>query len=477
MKITRLTAAILTLTPVVAFAAPVTEFEYKKKGFKITVDERSESVNIRIPKDTKKPTLSITAPDANGISHNYFTEFNVGRRGLNIDNKNAAQTIINEVTGPDITRLRGNINVLANKATLIIANPNGINCNKCDVTNVNTFVKAAGKIIYENDKMAGYSNITGDIAYFNTTVKNRKLDMNDLAKNIKIMNSELVPDVLMLMNGFSEYKYAYKPIARIQDNNYKPEVKDTRGITTFHNRHVENKKWKPTGQITIDHDSVLSPDKLFLSAEDTFIDKEGAINAGSVHINLLHSQFNMLYYTPLHARHLIINMRNSIFENTQVITARHVNVNLYGSNYFTNSGSLSVKGLNVTSHNPKVFKYYNNEISIPASTVGLTPNYFKNIGKITADNIVIHTPGDRFYFVNTGKSSSLITKTFDYDAMYASFSNSGSMAIRHHFKMAGELGLMASSPETDLTGDPKYEFRMGHKEAAGNVNGHQLNRL
>lgn len=185
----------------------------------------------------------------------------------------------------------------------------------------------------------------------------------------------------------------------------------------------------------------------------------------------------MLYYTPLHARHLIINMRNSIFENTQVITARHVNVNLYGSNYFTNSGSLSVKGLNVTSHNPKVFKYYNNEISIPASTVGLTPNYFKNIGKITADNIVIHTPGDRFYFVNTGKSSSLITKTFDYDAMYASFSNSGSMAIRQHFKMAGELGLMASSPETDLTGDPKYEFRMGHKEAAGNVNGHQLNRL
>lgn len=249
MKITRLTAAILTLTPVVAFAAPVTEFEYKKKGFKITVDERSESVNIRIPKDTKKPTLSITAPDANGISHNYFTEFNVGRRGLNIDNKNAAQTIINEVTGPDITRLRGNINVLANKATLIIANPNGINCNKCDVTNVNKFVKAAGKIIYENDKMAGYSNITGDIAYFNTTVKNRKLDMNDLAKNIKIMNSELAPDVLMLMNGFSEYKYAYKPIARIQDNNYKPEVKDTRGITTFHNRHVENKKWKPTGQI------------------------------------------------------------------------------------------------------------------------------------------------------------------------------------------------------------------------------------
>ncbi|QXO71451.1 filamentous hemagglutinin N-terminal domain-containing protein [Morganella morganii] len=477
MKITRLTAAILTLTPVVAFAAPVTEFEYKKKGFKITVDERSEGVNIRIPKDTKKPTLSITAPDANGISHNYFTEFNVGRRGLNIDNKNAAQTIINEVTGPDITRLRGNINVLANKATLIIANPNGINCNQCDVTNVNAFVKATGKIIYENDKMAGYSNITGDIAYFNTTVENRTLVMNDFAKNIKIKNSKLAPDALVLMSGFTGYKYAYKPVNRIQDNNYKPEIKDTSLITAFHNRYVKEKKWQPAGEITIDYDSVLTPAKLYISAEDSFINKEGEINAGSAYINLLHSQFNMRYYTPLRAKYLTINMRNSIFENTKVVAAGHVNINLYGSNQFTNSGSLSAKGLNVTSYNPVVFKYFNNEKSILATMKGLNKNHLKNTGKITADNIVIHTPGDGFYFVNTGKSSSLITKTFDYDAMHANFSNSGSMAIRQHFKMTGEVGLMASSPENDLTGDPKYQFRVNHNEAANNVNGHELNPL
>ncbi|WP_247717370.1 filamentous hemagglutinin N-terminal domain-containing protein [Morganella morganii] len=434
-------------------------------------------MNIRIPKDTKKPTLSITAPDANGISHNYFTEFNVGRRGLNIDNKNAAQTIINEVTGPDITRLRGNINVLANKATLIIANPNGINCNQCDVTNVNAFVKATGKIIYENDKMAGYSNITGDIAYFNTTVENRTLVMNDFAKNIKIKNSKLAPDALVLMSGFTGYKYAYKPVNRIQDNNYKPEIKDTSLITAFHNRYVKEKKWQPAGEITIDYDSVLTPAKLYISAEDSFINKEGEINAGSAYINLLHSQFNMRYYTPLRAKYLTINMRNSIFENTKVVAAGHVNINLYGSNQFTNSGSLSAKGLNVTSYNPVVFKYFNNEKSILATMKGLNKNHLKNTGKITADNIVIHTPGDGFYFVNTGKSSSLITKTFDYDAMHANFSNSGSMAIRQHFKMTGEVGLMASSPENDLTGDPKYQFRVNHNEAANNVNGHELNPL
>lgn len=185
----------------------------------------------------------------------------------------------------------------------------------------------------------------------------------------------------------------------------------------------------------------------------------------------------MRYYTPLRAKYLTINMRNSIFENTKVVAAGHVNINLYSSNQFTNSGSLSAKGLNITSHNPKVFKYFNNEKSVFATMKGLNKNHFKNTGKITADNIVIHTPGDEFHFISTGKSSSLITKTFDYDAMHANFSNSGSMAIRQHFKMTGEVGLLASSPENDLTGDPRYQFRVNHDEAAGNVNGHELNRL
>lgn len=108
---------------------------------------------------------------------------------------------------------------------------------------------------------------------------------------------------------------------------------------------------------------------------------------------------------------------------------------------------------------------------------GLKQNHFKNTGKITADNIVIHTPGDQFHFVNTGKSSLLITNTFDYNAMHANFSDSGSMAIRQHFKMIGEVGLMASSPKNDLTGDPKYQFRVNHDEASGKVNGHNLNLL
>lgn len=301
--------------------------------------------------------------------------------------------------------------------------------------------------------------------------------MNDLAKNIKIINSDLAPDALVLMNGFSEYRYAYKPVNRIQDNNYKPEIKDTSLIAAFHNRYVKEKKWQPAGEITIDYDSVLTPAKLYISAEDSFINKEGEINAGSAHINLLHSQFNMRYYTPLRAKYLTVNMRNSIFENTKVVAAGHVNINLYGSNQFTNSGSLSAKNLNVTSYNPVVFKYFNNEKSVLATMKGLNKNHLKNTGKITADNIVIHTPGDGFYFVNTGKSSSLITKTFDYDAMHANFSNSGSMAIRQHFKMTGEVGLMASSPENDLTGDPKYQFRVNHDEAAGNVNGYELNPL
>ncbi|MEM8182595.1 filamentous hemagglutinin N-terminal domain-containing protein [Morganella morganii subsp. sibonii] len=472
MKITRLTAAILTLTPVVAFAAPVTEFEYKKKGFKITVDERSEGVNIRIPKDTKKPTLSITAPDANGISHNYFTEFNVGRRGLNIDNKNAAQTIINEVTGPDITRLRGNINVLANKATLIIANPNGINCNQCDVTNVEHFVKAAGKIIYENDKMAGYSNITGDIAYFNTTVENRALVMNDFAKNIKIKNSKLAPDALVLMSGFTGYKYTHKPVALIQDDSYRighnyavvlsyyvggQNEKDPTGMTK------KWQQWDPEGTITIDENSVLSPISLIISAENSGIYNHGAIDTKKTYINLLHSYFSADSFEPFKTSTLNLRMRNSIFSNSGDLSGGRIDADLYGSNEIWNSESMKTSLFNITVHKQQKNRYFKDDEGVlTIDTVG-DNNYFKNNGGFYVRNFEVQAPNSRFTFKNSGLYAIFNTKNANIYAKSLTFENTGKMNVTEKLAMTGENSLFASSKTSKFQPSSKYQFKVNRE--------------
>ncbi|EPG9560480.1 filamentous hemagglutinin N-terminal domain-containing protein, partial [Morganella morganii] len=121
MKLTKIATVLLFLSPAYLSAA-TQDFTYRD-GYKITTDQASPEVNIRI-KDNK-PTQSISTPNSNGISHNYFTEFNVGKNGLNIDNSPSARVIINEVTGTNISQLDGTMAIIGKQASLVIANPNG----------------------------------------------------------------------------------------------------------------------------------------------------------------------------------------------------------------------------------------------------------------------------------------------------------------------------------------------------------------
>ncbi|EMO4161644.1 filamentous hemagglutinin N-terminal domain-containing protein [Morganella morganii] len=114
-----------------------TEYTYRN-GDKIRV--ASPEAETSLFKDKSgNPVMVINSPDNRGISHNIFTDYNVGKRGLVIHNNENAKTIINEVIGENKTRLFGNTSVAGGKANLVIVNPNGVACYGCSSTNTSLY--------------------------------------------------------------------------------------------------------------------------------------------------------------------------------------------------------------------------------------------------------------------------------------------------------------------------------------------------
>ena len=96
------------------------------------------------------PMVHTSAPNAAGVSHNVFIDFNVDRQGLVINNSLSmgqsqlggtllgnpnlvgggivADLIINEGTGANRSTLLGFTEVFGGEADLVLANPYGITC-------------------------------------------------------------------------------------------------------------------------------------------------------------------------------------------------------------------------------------------------------------------------------------------------------------------------------------------------------------
>jgi filamentous hemagglutinin family protein len=154
--------------------------------------------------------VDINNPNAAGVSHNTYDQFNVGNKGLVLNNGGGAQItrnsqlagqvftnfnlgneatlILNEVVSPNRSLLNGYIEVLGGRADVIVANPFGITCSGCGFINTPRATLTTGTPNFAaNGSLSGFNVTGGDVLINGAGVDARNQALFDvLARSVRI---------------------------------------------------------------------------------------------------------------------------------------------------------------------------------------------------------------------------------------------------------------------------------------------------
>ena len=191
------------------------------------------------------PLVQITAPTRGGVSRNHYENFNVPAKGAVLNNsyrmsktelagyvqgnsnmaRGTAKIIVNEVTSARPTRMEGFLEVAGDRASVVIANPNGITVNGGGFLNTNRAVLTTGKPVYDGNGSLNHFDITrGTISLEGKGLEGRKAEsVAVLARAVKA-NAGIWADKLHVVTGASRVNADTYEAAAISGDGTKPDV-------------------------------------------------------------------------------------------------------------------------------------------------------------------------------------------------------------------------------------------------------------
>lgn len=184
------------------------------------------------------PVVNIATPNAQGVSYNTFSQFDVSAKGLILNNVSTDQRntwagyvrgnpnvkakqatlIINEIVSPAASAINGRVDVLGKKAAVVIANPNGISCNNCSFTNASRVTFAAATPTIENGTLASLTTGAGGVRISGTPTGLTANTVNqlDVVGRTVVLEGKIWTKDLVISAGDHTFNYA-KRTATVQD--------------------------------------------------------------------------------------------------------------------------------------------------------------------------------------------------------------------------------------------------------------------
>ncbi|MAM57704.1 MAG: hypothetical protein CMN25_10250, partial [Salinicola sp.] len=171
------------------------------------------------------PVIDIATPNGKGLSHNTFSDYNVDKRGLILNNATtkwqdtqlagkivgnpnlrdrAASLIVNEVNGGSPSRLAGYTEVAGARANVVVANPYGITCDGCGFINSPHVTLSTGKPIVENGELDHYAVEQGRVAVEGLGLDATQVDQFDIITRAAKLNADIHAHRLNIVTGAND---------------------------------------------------------------------------------------------------------------------------------------------------------------------------------------------------------------------------------------------------------------------------------
>lgn len=247
--------------------------------------------------------VDINKASEQGVSHNIYSEFNVDKNGVVLNNStanistqlagainansnlagNSATIILNEVRSADPSQLNGMVEVAGKSAQVIIANPSGITCDGCGFINTNHATLTTGTPTFDdNGKLTGVKVTKGQIVIAGAGMdvgNDGKAKYTDIVARSVKLNAELQAKNLTIVTGSNKVN-AKGEVTKLDSDSNKPELAlDVSALGSMYAGKINMIGTEQGVGVRLDHANMVANENLFINVDGQLVNNGGLIAA------------------------------------------------------------------------------------------------------------------------------------------------------------------------------------------------------